>query len=230
VIIGGVFYIVNDCQIRLIANAYRYYPQTSESLKHITSCQVTSDDYKKDILQLVDNLTIKIIETLNEKAPDYQLAQINDTLFTQQPNISEVVVAELDKAKQMHQYFGGLNKDRPVLIAGLSQRDLSINNNELFEDSIDTEKKLEEVDKAEESKAKDVTKEGKSQAEPQKSIAGSATPTDSAPGKNTGSVNKKSKPEEPVLRRQKQNASGNKLIDILRKVYEDIQQSEEKGK
>lgn len=237
VIIGGVFYVVNDSQIRIIANAYRYYPQDSEPLKYITSCQVNSDDYKKDIFKLVDNLTLRIIGALNEKAPEYKLVQTNEILFSQQLNISAIVVAELDKANRMQKYLGKSSKDKEsgFLIAGLPSKDLAIERRELLEDSLEKEKKSDEMNRTADQDAKDTPKGELSQSQQQNVISekGTLSPTHAAAIRSTlkedaGTINRKGKTGRLESKRQKESTSesSDKLIDALKKIYEDIQKKE----
>lgn len=234
VIIGGVFYVVNDSQIRIIANVYRYYSQDSEPLKYIVSCQVNCDDYKKDILKLVDNLTSIIIERLNEKAPEYKLVQTKELLFSQRFDISAIVVAELDKASQMQKYLGESSQDKEsgFLIAGLPPKDLAIDKRELLEDSLDKGKESDEKNEVVEHDAKDAPKGGLAQSKTSGKTGDpfdvSAAPPNQSTLRKDAGISRKGKTDRLESKRQRGSASesSDKLIEILKKVYEDIKKKE----
>ncbi|MDI6733306.1 MAG: serine/threonine-protein kinase [Planctomycetota bacterium] len=109
VVIGGVFYIINNSQIRIIANAYRYI---EGDLQHIASCQASSENYTADILKLIDTVSVKLAETINEKASLYQLAQTNETPFTKPPDITQILLVELNRAKLLQDYLGKLGDEK----------------------------------------------------------------------------------------------------------------------
>jgi serine/threonine protein kinase len=104
VVIVGKFFIPEPPKIRVTASIYRYSSKSQSGLQHIADCGKDGADYNKDLLKIVDDLTMQIINALKEKGKSY-LALAGRISLPGAPDTAKLMVAQLDQAKQLNTYL-----------------------------------------------------------------------------------------------------------------------------
>ncbi|MBI4834304.1 MAG: serine/threonine protein kinase [Planctomycetes bacterium] len=105
VVIVGKFFIPEPPKIRVTASIYRYDGKNQPGLIHIADCGKDGANYNKDLLKIIDDLTVKVIDTLKEKGQPY-LVQASRISLPGSPDTAKLMVAQLDQAKQLNAYLG----------------------------------------------------------------------------------------------------------------------------